>query len=150
MSTVVYALPAVSTLNGAIRRFDRNPRTSLGRGHTSTANSSSIGAFSIDEHPNSPPQQEIGYGGELFVSIHLIYRIASSSIANDRWLIFRLFREKFHATEEFWTSKMRDGAGLSPFTEDEGDYSDFTVIDGTVTARITDWLIQNGHTAARC
>ena len=44
---------------------------------------------------------------------------------------------------------MRSKAGLSQFTGNEGDYSDFTVTDGTVTARITDWLIQNGHTAAR-
>lgn len=44
---------------------------------------------------------------------------------------------------------MRTIAGFPSFEAFEGDFSDFTVEDATISSRIAHWVFHTGHTAAR-
>jgi len=54
--------------------------------------------------------------------------------------VHKLLTEKFHASQECWTSNLRTREGLPAFIGVESEYADFTVDDPAVCRRITEWL----------
>ncbi|KAI9686954.1 MAG: hypothetical protein M1822_002707 [Bathelium mastoideum] len=73
-------------------------------------------------------EQEIGYGGELFVF---------------------MFLQRFNVSSDCWTSNNRSRYGLPAFSGLERDHSDFTVGASNVTQAIIDWLEPSGFEEAR-
>ena len=59
--------------------------------------------------------------------------------------MYKFFKNKFKAGDERWTSGLPVHHDLPAFDGDEATTSDFTISNPLVCARITDWLIENGH-----
>ena len=89
-------------------------------------------------------QQDVGYGGEVFVSLRSSSELKRSTSSTNIVQVYQWLTSRFQARPECWTSELRSQFGLEPFAGDEIDYSDFTIEDIDVSRNITEWLVDSG------
>ncbi|KAI7554988.1 hypothetical protein KC331_g156 [Hortaea werneckii] len=80
--------------------------------------------FSPSSGESTEYQQQIGFGGEVY--------------------IYELLKKQFGITWECWTGHLREQYDLPPFTEFEGGFADFTIRDLAICKKMTEWLTAAG------
>ncbi|KAI7390187.1 hypothetical protein KC336_g17010 [Hortaea werneckii] len=103
-----------------ISNTNESLRTLPSSGHS--APSSAV--FSPSSGGSTEYQQQIGFGGEVY--------------------IYELLKKQFGITWECWTGHLREQYDLPPFTEFEGGFADFTIRDPAICKKMTEWLMAAG------
>jgi len=90
-------------------------------------------------------QQENGHKGEVIVS-SVISQTHKQPLTADAQ-VYHFLTGKFQASSDCWTSALRIQYGHSEFNGFDGDFTDFTITGQTTVDKITQWLLDLGHTS---